>query len=129
MDRFQRAWTHLVTALAGFILVVTVAISLVGAGVHVDVTRVITASIGVLFAVITGAERGALDASCPVRQIGAVMKPFATLLATLALAAVSASCSKPGDAKSEATPSGKDAPALEGRRIDITAGPEGYSPS
>ncbi len=48
------------------------------------------------------------------------------VLAVLTLLA--ASCSKP----SEATP-GKDtaaaAPALEGRRIDITAGPEGYSPS
>jgi plastocyanin domain-containing protein len=51
-----------------------------------------------------------------------------TLRAALAaLALVAASCSKP----SEATP-GKDtpaSPALDGRRVDVTAGAEGYSPS
>ncbi len=57
------------------------------------------------------------------------MKLLATLLASLALAAVTAACSKPGDAKADGASAGKEAPALEGRRIDITAGPEGYSPS
>ena len=50
-----------------------------------------------------------------------------SLLAALALFAVTASCSKPSDAKPEGA--GTGAPALEGRRIDITAGPEGYSPA
>jgi plastocyanin domain-containing protein len=57
----------------------------------------------------------------------AAMKIRAALLAALALAAVSASCSKPSDAKPEAATTA--APALEGRRVDITAGPEGYKPS
>jgi plastocyanin domain-containing protein len=60
------------------------------------------------------------------------MKLRLTLLAALALAAAATSCSKPSDARPEgAAPaaSTKDAPALEGRRIDITAGPEGYSPA
>jgi plastocyanin domain-containing protein len=55
------------------------------------------------------------------------MKTSAVLLAALALVAVSASCSKPSDARPEGA--GKSAPALEGRRIDITAGPDGYKPS
>ena len=50
-----------------------------------------------------------------------------TALAALALTAVTVSCSKPGDAKPEGAPGA--APALDGRRVDITAGPEGYSPS
>jgi plastocyanin domain-containing protein len=49
------------------------------------------------------------------------------VLAALALAAVTASCSKPSDAKPEGAAS--NAAPLEGRRIDITAGAEGYSPS
>jgi plastocyanin domain-containing protein len=58
------------------------------------------------------------------------MKLRATLLAALVVAAAAASCSKPSDARPEGSkPAGKDAPALEGRRIDITAGPEGYSPA
>ncbi len=56
------------------------------------------------------------------------MKLRPAVLAALVLAAVSASCSKPSDAKPEATATAP-APALEGRRIDVTAGPEGYSPS
>jgi plastocyanin domain-containing protein len=51
----------------------------------------------------------------------------ATLLAALALAAFSASCSKPSDSRPEGA--AQSAPALEGRRIDITAGAEGYKPS
>ncbi len=60
------------------------------------------------------------------------MKPRSALLAALALAALVTSCSKPGDARATAetgAAAAKDSPALEGRRIDITAGPEGYSPS
>jgi plastocyanin domain-containing protein len=38
-----------------------------------------------------------------------------------------ASCSKPSDAKPETA--GAAEPVLEGRRVDITVGPEGYSPS
>jgi plastocyanin domain-containing protein len=45
----------------------------------------------------------------------------------LGLVAASASCSKPSDAKPETA--GAAEPALEGRRVDITVGPEGYSPS
>jgi plastocyanin domain-containing protein len=45
--------------------------------------------------------------------------------AVLALAA--ASCSKPSNTSPETV--GTAGPALEGRRIDIVAGPEGYSPS
>jgi plastocyanin domain-containing protein len=58
------------------------------------------------------------------------MKSRPTLLAALALAAVSASCSKPSDARPEpAGPAAAPSPALEGRRIDITASSEGYSPA
>lgn len=63
------------------------------------------------------------------------MKLRSALLAALALAAVTASCSKPSDARPEGAPAATShqgsapAPALEGRRVDITAGPEGYSPS
>jgi plastocyanin domain-containing protein len=59
------------------------------------------------------------------------MKLAATLLAALAVAAATASCSKPGDAQSQ--PAGSSnatpAPATEGRRVDITAGPGGYVPA
>jgi plastocyanin domain-containing protein len=55
------------------------------------------------------------------------MKLRATVLAALALAAFSTSCNKPSDGRSEAA--AQSAPALEGRRIEITAGPEGYKPS
>jgi plastocyanin domain-containing protein len=50
------------------------------------------------------------------------------IVPALALAALTASCSKPSDA---APPPGAGAAAvtLEGRRVDITAGPEGYSPA
>ena len=61
------------------------------------------------------------------------MKLCSALLAILALT-VAASCSKPSEARTTtetaaAKASVSDGPALEGRRIDITAGPEGYSPS
>jgi plastocyanin domain-containing protein len=46
-------------------------------------------------------------------------------LAALALACACASCQKPAEAKPETAAE----PALEGRRVDITVGPEGYSPS
>ena len=55
------------------------------------------------------------------------MKLRATLLAVLVLASASASCSKPSDARPEGA--GKSAPALEGRRVDITAGADGYKPA
>jgi plastocyanin domain-containing protein len=47
------------------------------------------------------------------------------VLAALALAAVS--CQKPSDAKPGTAAAAE--PALEGRRVDITVGPEGYSPA
>ena len=58
------------------------------------------------------------------------MKLRVALAAALALVAATASCSKPSDAKPE-TSGAAPAPAqpLEGRRIEIVAGPEGYSPS
>lgn len=49
-----------------------------------------------------------------------------------ALAVLTVACSKPSEASSVAATNaaaGKDAPALEGRRVDITAGTEGYTPS
>ena len=59
------------------------------------------------------------------------MKRTTTCLVAIVLGAAALSCSKPSNAGPEgvtAAPA-KDTPALEGRRIDITAGPEGYSPS
>jgi plastocyanin domain-containing protein len=53
------------------------------------------------------------------------MKSRTLLLAAVALVAAS-SCSKPSDAKPEGA---APAPALEGRRVEVTAGAEGYSPS
>jgi plastocyanin domain-containing protein len=50
-------------------------------------------------------------------------------LAAIVLGTLSVSCSKPNGAGPEGTALAKDTPALEGRRIDITAGAEGYSPS
>ncbi len=62
------------------------------------------------------------------------MKPALALLTVLALTA--ASCSKPSEAHQKmegtaptAAPNFTPGPPLEGRRIEITAGPEGYSPS
>jgi plastocyanin domain-containing protein len=55
------------------------------------------------------------------------MKLSAACLVAIVLGA--AACNKPDGAAPEGTALAKDAPALEGRRIDITAGPEGYSPS
>lgn len=52
MDPFARVWKILVTALAGFLFVVTAAITLVGAGISIDVTRVIGVAVGALFIVI-----------------------------------------------------------------------------
>jgi plastocyanin domain-containing protein len=57
------------------------------------------------------------------------MKPRATLLAALALVAATVSCTKPSDAGHEGSPASNAAPALEGRRVDVTAGMEGYVPS
>jgi len=61
------------------------------------------------------------------------MKPAAAALAVLALAAATASCSKPSDAQPAASSSAKaanvGAPAADGRRVDITVGPEGYVPA
>ncbi|MFT3769549.1 MAG: cupredoxin domain-containing protein [Minicystis sp.] len=51
-----------------------------------------------------------------------------TSLLTLALGALAASCSKPSDAGSSAAP-GKDAPATDGRRVDIAVTAEGYTPA
>jgi plastocyanin domain-containing protein len=59
------------------------------------------------------------------------MKLRSALLAALALTAATASCSKPSDAGAPpgaGTAAIKEAP-LEGRRVDVIAGPEGYSPS
>jgi plastocyanin domain-containing protein len=51
------------------------------------------------------------------------------LLAALALV-VATSCSKPSDAKPEsAAPAPAQSPAGDGRRVDVTASSEGYSPS
>jgi plastocyanin domain-containing protein len=55
------------------------------------------------------------------------MTPRSLLLAALALVAAT-SCSKPSDAKPEGVAPAQ-APAVDGRRVDVTAGPEGYSPS
>lgn len=58
------------------------------------------------------------------------MKLRSVLLAALALAAATASCSKPSDAgQPQPAAGGTAGPALEGRRVDVTAGPEGYSPA
>src|SRR6185437_11374993 len=60
------------------------------------------------------------------------MKLAATLLAALAVAVATASCSKPGDAQPAGSSNAKPAPVTtgaEGRRVDITAGPEGYVPA
>jgi plastocyanin domain-containing protein len=57
------------------------------------------------------------------------MKLRSAFLATLVLAAVAASCSKPSDARPEGAAPVKDAPALEGRRVDVAVGPGGYSPA
>ncbi len=58
------------------------------------------------------------------------MKLVTAALAVLALAAATASCSKPSDAQPAASSSATAAgPAAEGRRVDITVGPEGYVPS
>jgi plastocyanin domain-containing protein len=50
-----------------------------------------------------------------------------TSLLTFALAGLAASCSKPSDAGSGNA--GKDAPATDGRRIDVAVTAEGYTPS
>ncbi len=51
------------------------------------------------------------------------------LCAALALVATTA-CTQAGDAKpNPSSAASATAPALEGRRVDITAGAEGYSPS
>jgi uncharacterized membrane protein len=52
MERFARVWTTIVTGLAAFIFVVTVAITLAGAGLPVDVARIIAFAIGGLFALL-----------------------------------------------------------------------------
>ncbi len=52
MARFQRVYSIIVTALAGFLFVVTVAVTLAGAGLSVDVARIIGVAIGVLFMLI-----------------------------------------------------------------------------
>lgn len=52
MERFVRAWTTIVTGLAGFMFVVTAAVTLAGAGVAVDVTRILGLAVGVLFMMI-----------------------------------------------------------------------------
>jgi plastocyanin domain-containing protein len=52
-----------------------------------------------------------------------------SVLAALAIVAVTASCTKPSDAKPEGPSGAAPGPVLEGRRIDITVGPEGYSPA
>ena len=68
------------------------------------------------------------------------MNPSRTLfpsLAAISLAALVASCSKPSDASPEIArgaqgtqgTQGTTAPALEGRRVDVAVGPEGYNPS
>jgi len=57
------------------------------------------------------------------------MKLCAALLAVLTLAAATASCSKPSEARTTTETASPAGPALEGRRIDITAGPQGYSPA
>jgi plastocyanin domain-containing protein len=49
-------------------------------------------------------------------------------LAAVALAVLAAACSKPTEA-SPSGPSGQSAPAAEGRRVEITASNDGYSPS
>jgi plastocyanin domain-containing protein len=60
------------------------------------------------------------------------MTPPASLtrrgLVLAALAALAAACSKPSEA-SPPDATRKDAPAAEGRRVDITASNEGYTPS
>ncbi len=61
------------------------------------------------------------------------MKHPATLPPPLALAVATGSCARSTDASPEGasgkdTPA-KDAPALEGRRVDVNAGMEGYVPS
>ena len=63
------------------------------------------------------------------------MKLSSTILAAFALLAATASCDRAGEGSTAAPTQGAAAaavtpgPALEGRRIDITAGPEGYSPA
>jgi plastocyanin domain-containing protein len=61
------------------------------------------------------------------------MKTRVNPVAALALASVVAAlaaCNRPGDTRSEGVATAAtSAPALDGRRIDITAGPEGYSPA
>jgi plastocyanin domain-containing protein len=62
------------------------------------------------------------------------MNPSRTLfpsLAAVALALLVAGCSKPSEASPEATRGtpGASSPALEGRHIDVTVGPGGYTPS
>jgi plastocyanin domain-containing protein len=51
------------------------------------------------------------------------------VIAVLALAAVAASCSKPSDARPEGAAPAQNGLAIEGRRVDITAGAQGYSPA
>jgi plastocyanin domain-containing protein len=50
------------------------------------------------------------------------------LLCAAALALLAAACDKPSGA-SPAGPSGTDAPHAEGRRVEITASNDGYTPS
>jgi plastocyanin domain-containing protein len=56
------------------------------------------------------------------------MKRSLAPAALAALALLAAACSKPSEA-SPAAPAGTDAPATEGRRVEITASNEGYTPS
>jgi hypothetical protein len=79
-------------------------------------------------------RRAALDALVSVDHTARMKLRSALLTALVALPvlAVAASCSKPSDAKPEGAASSA-APAqstpLEGRRVDIVAGPEGYTPA
>ena len=57
------------------------------------------------------------------------MKLCSALLAALVLTAATTSCSKPSEARGNTETAAKDGPALEGRRVDINAGPEGYTPA
>jgi plastocyanin domain-containing protein len=57
-------------------------------------------------------------------------RPLAVALAAVALAVLAAACSKPSEG-SPAVATGTDTPvtAAEGRRVEITASNEGYTPS
>jgi plastocyanin domain-containing protein len=59
------------------------------------------------------------------------MNPLRSALAAVALAVLASSCSKPTEASPQpaAGSAGPASPPLEGRRIDITASNEGYTPA